>query len=243
MLDRLATCTKLFPEDQTLAWQRQAQSMITELQMRMQQFLIQYQQGFHNHYSLDLQQDASLHAHEDPSAFPSQEPLLYNPKRAPDPQKILEARFQGYKLEEIADILGYSRRQIYNMRKYDNYEAGCQLMEEELDEILNTILQHTPHAGLRMACGALKARGYLVTQERVRRALPRLDPLHHIDHTPISESLRIPYQMNPHKISSFSQSYTNYPKPLGLGWSSKRSLAYRWEPQIDLLGFCYSWLY
>ena len=70
-----------------------------------------------------------------------------------------------------------------------------QLADTELDAIIQDLRINTPNTGLRLLAGSLRAKGYLITERRLRASLLRINPARPLDIPLRQLPTRVPYQV------------------------------------------------
>lgn len=85
----------------------------------------------------------------------------------------------GMTWQRIATSFGINRRTLYRHRQILGVEplSFATLSNQELDNLVNTILHNTPNAGEAYVLGSLRSRGLRVQRWRVRQSLHRVDPI------------------------------------------------------------------
>lgn len=99
------------------------------------------------------------------------------------PKEQLEGlRGLGFSWSAIANMLCVSERTIRRRRADYEMVLGSlgnfsQVLDDQLDEIVRSILQVSPNSGERMVVGGIRARGLIVQRRRVRESIGRVDPV------------------------------------------------------------------
>ena len=86
---------------------------------------------------------------------------------------------QGFRTPAIANLLGVSCRTVE--RRFQEFGVSCRavyssISDEHLDTVINTILAEFPETGYKRMTGFLKARGFVLQQNRIRQAMRRVNP-------------------------------------------------------------------
>ena len=79
----------------------------------------------------------------------------------------------------MAIMIGVSRSTIARRLREFGMSMGtkfCVISDEDLDNIIRSIMQQYPECGQKMMQGHLKERGIVVQQTRVRESMRRTDP-------------------------------------------------------------------
>ena len=85
----------------------------------------------------------------------------------------------SFSWNDISEMLGVSRMTIYRCRRdFDMINETHQtLTDHQLRAIITELRSELPSIGETMVMGHLRARGYSVTRERMRRAIHSTDPI------------------------------------------------------------------
>ena len=94
--------------------------------------------------------------------------------------QILYLHSLSFSWSQISSLLGVSRMTIYRRRAaYGLLNSARQTMsDEQLRSVIRDIHSLQPALGEVMIWGMIRARGFNVSRERLRRALRNTDPLH-----------------------------------------------------------------
>jgi Fe2+ transport system protein FeoA len=85
----------------------------------------------------------------------------------------------GFTSVDMAIMIGVSRSTIARRLREFGMSMGtkfCVISDEDLDDIIRSIMQQYPECGQKMMQGHLKERGIVVQQTRVRESMRRTDP-------------------------------------------------------------------
>lgn len=94
-------------------------------------------------------------------------------------EQLQHLRSLSFSWTAIADMLKVTRMTIYRWRvEYGMLdESHSMIGDQELTEKVQQIMTEHPQVGQTFIAGRLRSLGYIVTRERVRRAVHSLDPL------------------------------------------------------------------
>lgn len=99
------------------------------------------------------------------------------------PKEQLEGlRGLGFSWSAISNMLCVSERTIRRRRADYEMVLGSfgnfsRVLDDQLDEIVQSILHVSPNSGERMVVGGIRARGLIVQRRRVRESIGRVDPV------------------------------------------------------------------
>ncbi|XP_028400815.1 uncharacterized protein LOC114523947 [Dendronephthya gigantea] len=125
---------------------------------------------------------------EDPGGWPCELDLDSNPesrlaigrpKKNVDPDRLKEMVALGYKITQIATLLGVSRPTVYKLLEEQgiNYKGRySNISASELDGQIARVKVGHPNVGEVMTAGHLRAQGIHVRRVDLRAALHRVDP-------------------------------------------------------------------
>ena len=84
----------------------------------------------------------------------------------------------GFTWTAIASMLGVSRMTVYRRRQeFNMLEVGEPISDADLLSLLRELRDTFPEMGEVMVLGRVRARGYSVSRDRVRRGIRETDPL------------------------------------------------------------------
>lgn len=95
-------------------------------------------------------------------------------------EQLVSLRELGFSWSKIAQLVGVSRRTIFNRRvqlNIDDPREYSTLTDAGLDREVMSIKTSMPNIGVRLLHGSLLSRGIIVQQHRVRSSLHRVDPI------------------------------------------------------------------
>ena len=103
----------------------------------------------------------------------------------------------SFSWNDISEMLGVSRMTIYRYRRDFNMinETHQTLTDHQLRAIITELRSEIPSIGETMVMGHLRARGYSVTRERMRRAIHSTDPINTLLRWRGNLSCRRPYSV------------------------------------------------
>lgn len=99
------------------------------------------------------------------------------------PKEQLEGlRGLGFSWSAISNMLCVSERTVRRRRADYGMVLGSlgnfsQILDDQLDEMVRSILEVSPNSGERMVVGGIRARGFIVQRRRVRESIGRVDPV------------------------------------------------------------------
>ena len=84
----------------------------------------------------------------------------------------------SFNWNEISNLIGVSRMTLYRRRReFDLLSDGAPISDTDLQRELRRKRRQFPEMGETMILGCMRAQGYKVTRDRVRRILREIDPL------------------------------------------------------------------
>lgn len=111
--------------------------------------------------------------------FVSKKPTGGRPKFIVDVEAVKLLREQAFSWGKIAETFGISASTLGNLRKEYNIEDSIQsysdISNDELDSFIKQIKHDNPFYGEIMVAGALKSKNIIISRNRLRESIQRID--------------------------------------------------------------------